>query len=68
MLRRIFEDVAPYISNLSEIKKFVEENEGKKKEEIIEILEKKIANSEGTLKTDYKILLNEFEKTINKRM
>jgi hypothetical protein len=68
MLKRVFEDVAPYISNLSEIKKFVDENEGKGKDEILRILEEKIATTTGTLKTDYKILLNEFEKTINNRM
>ncbi len=68
MLKRAFEEVAPYISNLAEIKKFVEENEGKSEDEVIMELENRIASSEGTLKTDYRILLNEFEKTINKRM
>ncbi len=68
MLKRAFEEVAPYILNLSEIKKFVEENEDKDEDEIVKELEKRISSSEGTLKTDYRILLNEFEKTINKRM
>jgi len=68
MLRELFENVAPYISNLWEIKKFVEENEDKSTEEIIEEIERRIDGSEGTLKTDYRILLNELEKTINNRM
>ncbi len=68
MLRKAFEEVAPYISNLSKIKEFVDENEGRNEEEIIRELRERIDTSEGTLKTDYRILLNEFEKTLNKRM
>ncbi|AGB03919.1 hypothetical protein AciM339_0016 [Aciduliprofundum sp. MAR08-339] len=67
MLRTVFEEVAPYISNLDRIKKFVDENEGKSPEELRNLLAEMIENSEGTLRTDFRILLNEFEKTINKR-
>jgi len=68
MLKEAFENVAPYISNLRELKKFVDENEGKDSDEILKILEKKVMDSQGTLKTDFRILLNEFGKIINKRM
>ncbi len=67
MLRTVFEEVVPYISNLDRIKKFVYENEGKSPEELRNLLAEMIENSEGTLRTDFRILLNEFEKTINKR-
>ncbi len=67
MLRTVFEEVAPYISNMDRIKKFVDENESKSPEELRDILAEMIENSEGTLRTDFRILLNEFEKTINKR-
>lgn len=67
MLRTAFEEVVPYISNIDRIKEFVDENENKSPEEIRGILAKMIESSEGTLRTDFRILLNEFEKTINKR-
>ena len=68
MLREAFENVAPYISNLRELKKFVEENENKSQDEILSALEEKVDSSSGTLRTDFRILLNEFGKIINKRM
>jgi len=68
MLREAFENVLPYITNLSRLKSFVEENEGKSIEEIKRIIEEEIRRANGTLRTDFKILLNELEKTINKRM
>ncbi len=68
MLREAFENVAPYISNLRELKKFVEENENKSQDEILSALEEKVDSSYGTLRTDFRILLNEFGKIINKRM
>ena len=68
MLKEAFENVAPYISNLRELKKFVEKNENKSQDEILHILEEKVNGSSGTLKTDFRILLNEFGKIINKRM
>ncbi len=68
MLREAFENVAPYISNLRELRKFVEENENKNPKEIFDLLEEKINSSSGTLKTDFRILLNEFGKIINNRM
>jgi len=68
MLREAFENVLPYITHLSRLKSFVEENEGKSIEEIKRIIEEEIKRSNETLRTDFKILLNELEKTINKRM
>jgi len=68
MLREAFENVLPYITNLSRLKSFVEENEGKSIEEIKRIIEEEIKRANETLRTDFKILLNELEKTINKRM
>ncbi len=68
MLRDAFEAVAPYLSNLTEIKKFVESNANIGNEEIINLLEKKVAIEKGTLQTDYRILLNEMRKRINMEM
>ena len=68
MLQESFENVAPYLANLSKIKEFVEEHKENKIEDIITEIKKNIENSSGTLRTDYQILLNEIEKTINKRM
>ncbi len=68
MLRDAFESIAPYISNIREIEKFVKENEDKRDEEIEKILEEKINEETGTLKTDFKILLNEMRKMINTEM
>ncbi len=66
MLKRCFENVAPYIEHLNEIKKFVEENENKSRDEIISILEEKVEKSAGTIQTDYIILLNEVRRNINR--
>ncbi len=68
MLREAFENVAPYLANISQVKRFVGEHKDEKFEVIIREIRKKIENSSGTLRTDYQILLDELEKTINKRM
>ncbi len=68
MLEEAFENVVPYISNLRELKEFVEENKNKSENEILSILKEKVESSQGTLNTDFRILLNEFGKIINKRM
>ena len=65
MLVECFESVAPYIENLGKIKEFVEKNKDKKGKELIEIIEKKIDEENGTLRTDYVILLNEVRRRIN---
>ncbi len=65
MLKEAFESAAPYISNFKEIRRFVEENEGKNLDEVIKLIEKRIDESDTTLSTDYRILLNELRKMIN---
>jgi len=66
MLREAFEEAAPYISNLREVFKFVEEFDGKDEEEILRGIEERIENSPPTLSTDYRILMEKFEEIINK--
>ncbi len=66
MLMTCFENVAPYIEHLDEIRKFVEENKDKSSYEIIRILERKVEESTGTIRTDYVILLNEVKRIINR--
>ena len=65
MLQECFENVAPYIENLGKIKKFVESNKDKSGSDLIEILEKRVEETAGTLRTDYAILLNEVRRRIN---
>ncbi len=68
MLTEAFENVAPYLSNLREVKKFVEENSDKSDEELQILLERRIEESPPDLATDYRILLNEIRKMINTEM
>ncbi len=66
MLKEAFENVLPYITNISKVREFVSQNEARDMEEVKRKLEELVETSEGTLKTDYRILLNELEKIINK--
>jgi hypothetical protein len=66
MLREAFEEAAPYISNLKEISKFVEEFQGKREEEILREIDRRIKSASPTLSTDYRILREKFEEIINK--
>ena len=66
MLREALEDVIPYISNLKELKRFVDEFEGESPEVIIHELERRVKISGPQLSTDYRILLTKFEEIINK--
>ncbi len=68
MLKEAFENVAPYISNIREVEKFVEEHKDMNDEEVEKILEDKLKNEKGPLSTDFKILLNEIRKMINTEM
>ncbi|NPA74749.1 MAG: hypothetical protein GXO25_01540 [Euryarchaeota archaeon] len=68
MLMEAFESVVPYLTNIDIVRKFVEENKNKSEIEIMRILEEKTEKSEGTLRTDFKILLNEFSKKLNMEM
>ncbi len=66
MLAECFENVAPYIDHLGKIKEFVELNKDKSNDEIIRILERRIEEEKGTLRTDYIILLNEVRRRIKR--
>ncbi len=66
MLRKAFEDAAPYISHLKEIREFVEEFDGRGRDEIVGEIERRIGKSEQPLATDYRILLSKYEEIINK--
>ncbi len=68
MLAEAFENVAPYISHLREIKEFVEENGDKSYEEVQRLIEMRMAEAPPDLATDYRILLNELRKMINTEM
>ena len=61
ILRTAFENVAPHISNLDEIKTFIDEIEKRvsSPEMILSELESKLDDAEVTLKTDIRILINE---------
>ncbi len=64
MLREALENVLPYITNISKLREFVNSNEGKNLDEVKMLLREEIEKAEGTLKTDFRILLNELEKTV----
>ena len=61
ILRTAFENVAPHISNLDEIKTLIDEIEKRASspEMILSELESKLGDAEVTLKTDIRILINE---------
>jgi hypothetical protein len=61
ILRTAFENVAPHISNLDEIKTLIDEVDEKTDslEMVLGELESKLDDAEVTLKTDIRILINE---------
>lgn len=61
ILHNAFENVAPHISNLDEIRTLIDEVEKKADslEMILRELESKLDDAEVTLKTDIRILINE---------
>jgi hypothetical protein len=61
ILRTAFENVAPHISNLDEIKTLIDDIEEKadSPEMVLRELEAKLDDAEVTLKTDIRILINE---------
>jgi len=65
MLYQAFENVAPYIENINTIREFVQENEGANIEAVLEKIESHIKSDNGTIVTDFRILLNEIRKMIN---
>jgi hypothetical protein len=54
----IFESVAPYLSNHPNIHRFLNKNRHLGKEKLIKRVEIRVRKRQGTLRTDYKILLN----------
>lgn len=61
LIRTAFENVASHISNLETAKKLVDtlESEDLTSTELIERLQKELEDTEVTLKTDIRILINE---------
>lgn len=54
----IFESVAPYLSNHPNIHRFLSKNGYLEREKLIKRVETRVRKRQGTLRTDYKILLN----------
>ena len=65
MLYQAFENVAPYLENIDAIREFVQENEEASIDAVIEKIESHIKSDNGTIVTDFRILLNEIRKMIN---
>jgi ribosomal protein L12E/L44/L45/RPP1/RPP2 len=61
-LMEIYEEAAPHIAYLQEIKEIVKKLEGKSWEEVIEELREREKRANPTLQTDIKILLKYIEK------
>jgi hypothetical protein len=61
-LEEIYEEVLPYLSNPKEVRDFLDEHKESSLEEIIKDINVKIGGIEASLKTDFRILLNAFEK------
>jgi hypothetical protein len=57
-IKEVYEEVLPYLSDPKTVWEFLEENKEGSREEIIRVIEMNITDSEGTLKTDLRILLN----------
>ena len=57
-VRLIFETIAPYLSNHPEISLFLKKNGHIERERLIGRVEERVKKHQGTLRTDYKILLN----------
>ena len=57
-LDRIYSEIAPYLSNHPRIRLFLNKKRKLKRESIVRILDERIAEKDGPLKTDYKILRN----------
>ena len=54
----VFESVAPYLSNHPDIHRFLSKNGHLEKERLIRSVESRVQKHQGTLRTDYRILLN----------
>jgi hypothetical protein len=57
-INNIFNKIAPYLSNPDNILQFLKKHSSVPKEDLIEIIENEIKNSEPIKRTDLRILLN----------
>ena len=57
-IEEVYEKILPYLSDPKSIKEFLDENKEANVDEIIEDINKLIAESSVPLKTDLRILLN----------
>lgn len=61
---KIYANIAPYLSNPSKVKQFLEKNKEKPIKAIVLEIEKEMEKTEGLQKTDFQILLNEIKKCL----
>ncbi len=59
----VYRSVAPYLSNLFKIQRFLEKHGHIERKKLIRRVEKRVQKYDGTLRTDYKILLNKLVET-----
>jgi hypothetical protein len=61
-IKEIYDEILPYLSDPRTIWEFMEKNREGSREEIITVIEMNLPSSEGSLKTDLRILLNALMK------
>ncbi len=61
-LEELFEEILPYLSDPQTIREFLNLHKKSNREELIEAIDKQIAESDVSLKTDLRILLNAISK------
>ena len=69
LLRRSFENVGAYINHLDEIRDLIEKLEANADtdERVLQLLEAELLNAEIILRTDIRILINEFKHLSEER-
>jgi hypothetical protein len=63
--RQILDSVIPYMSNHFEVRNWLESQKDLEIDDLIRELEKKVDGTDGTLKTDFKILLNKMREVFS---
>ena len=63
-IEKVYEEVLPYLSDPKAIKEFLDMNKEGSEEDIVDVIEETLPISEGSLKTDLRILLNAILKQI----
>ena len=61
-IKEVYDEILPYLSDPKVVWEFLEKNKGGSREEIIWVIELNLPSSEGSLKTDLRILLNALMK------